>query len=146
MHADPITHADQHEQAAHDNTSAYYAAWWDAEAEIRQGFTDHFNGKPGASVPAIVFVDGHDQVCQQAARVAVTDALDFEDTSNAMHLMLCGLLPIERMRELLIARYIANNADDIVWCRTGLTLPSKNNAPIFGLDMSFLTVMTKEAT
>ena len=143
MHADPITHADQHEQAAHDNTSAYYAALRIAESEIRDGFTAHFCGKPGASVPAIVFVDGHDQVVMQAARVAVTDALDYEDTSNAMHLMLCGLLPLDNMRELLIARYIANNADDIVWCRTGLTLPSKRTE---FLGATFPTFLIQGAT
>ena len=143
MHADPITHADQHEQASHDNTSAYYAAWWDAEAEIRQGFTDHFCGKPGATVPCVGFFYETDQVQPQAAREAVKDALDYEDTSNAMHLMLCGLLPIERMRELLIARYIQNNADDIVWARTGLTLPTKRTE---FLGATFPTFLIQGAT
>ena len=125
MHADPITHADQHEQAAHDNTSAYYVALGRAENEIREGFMAHFYGKPGATLPAVAYRDGSDQVVQQAAREAVKDALDFEDTEAAMHAMLCGLLPLDNMRELLIARYITNNADDIVWARTGLTLPTK---------------------
>lgn len=143
MHADPITHADQHEQAAHDNTSAYYAAWWDAEAEIRQGFTDHFNGKPGATLPHVAFVGGYDQVIPQAGRDAVKSALDYPDTENALHCMLTGILPLDKMRELLIDRYTASNASDIVWCRTGLTLPSKRTE---FLGATFPTFLIHEAT
>lgn len=108
-----------------DASDLYYAELASVEAEIREGFVSHFNGKPGATVPVLEFAGGHDQVQQQAARLAVAEALDYDDTDAAMHAMLCGQLPVERMQELLIARYIAANADDIVWARTGLTLPSK---------------------
>ena len=146
MHADPITHADQHEQAAHDNTQDYYAALRIAEVEIRQGFTDHFCGKPGATLPSVAYKDGRDQVIYIGAQIAVNEAADYEETSAAFRGLMTGALRLDQFQAAIVAHYIEINADDIVWCRTGLTLPSKNNAPIFGLDMSFLTVMTKEAT
>ena len=74
-------------------------------------------------------------------------SLDYDDTDNALHCMLCGQLPVERFRELLIERYIASNADDIVWARTGLTVPRKSAMRALGdaLAAPFPAFLTREA-
>lgn len=120
----------------------YHTELRTVEAEIREGFTAYFAGKPGACVPHLAFVGGYDQIVPQTGREACRDALDYDDTDDALHGLLQGSVSVEQLREAIVARYIAMHADDIVWLRTGLSMPRKSAS---GMDLSFLTVLTKEA-
>lgn len=121
----PVLDADRHEDAAAANGSTYYAELRAVETSIREAFAQHFAGKPGITLPHLAFVQGSDQVVQQPAREAIRDALDYQDTEDAEHALLQGLVTLEQFRAAIVERYIAVNADDIVWARTGLTAPRK---------------------
>lgn len=141
------TMEDRHQEAVHAAAETYESALASVTAEIRAGFVGHFCGKPAMTVPTLVFVGGSDQVSLQPVRDAINESLDYDDTDNALHCMLCGQLPVERFRELLIERYIASNADDIVWARTGLTVPRKSAMRALGdaLAAPFPAFLTREA-
>ena len=103
----------------------YYTALESTEQEIRAGFSAHFAGKPGATLPSVAYRDGRDQIVYIGAQMAVQEAADYEETSAAFHGLMVGALTLEQFRAAIVARYIESNADDIVWQRTGLTLPTK---------------------
>lgn len=130
-----------------DASDLYYAELASVEAEIREGFVSHFNGKPGATVPVLEFAGGHDQVQQQAARLAVAEALDYDDTDNALHGLLQGSVSVEQLREAIVQRYIAMHADDIVWLRTGLSMPRRSQLQGLGDAMAapFPAFLMREA-
>lgn len=108
-----------------DGTDEYYTTLESTEQEIRAGFAAHFAGKPGATLPSVAYRDGRDQIVYIGAQMAVQEAADYEETSAAFHGLMTGAITLEQFREAIVARYIESNADDIVWQRTGLTLPTK---------------------
>lgn len=130
-----------------DRTADYYATLESTEREIRDGFTAHFAGKPGSTVPHLAFVGGYDQIVPQAAREAVKDALDYDDTDNALHGLLQGSVSVEQLREAIVQRYIAMHADDIVWLRTGLSMPRRSQLQGLGDAMAapFPAFLMREA-
>lgn len=115
-----------------DRTDEYYATLESTEQEIRDGFAAHFAGKPGATLPSVAYKDGHDQVVYIGAQMAVNEAADYDDTSAAFHGLMTGALTLEQFRAAIVARYIESNADDIVYFRTGLVLPSKSSLKSLG--------------
>ena len=131
MQADPI-------DTQMDNALEYSRVLAEVEQEIKDAFAQHFAGKPAIALPHLAFSGGYDQIMLQGAREAINEALDNEDTDDALHGLLRGSVTLEKFRETLVARYIAMHAGDIVWKRTGISLPSKAYT---GPDMKMLTIL-----
>lgn len=125
---DPAADADQHEQAAHDNTREHAATLERVTAEIRAAFDQHFAGKPGVYIPSTTWCHRKDVEHGEPAHAAIDSVVDYPETNKAFHRMLiCG--EVEPFRKALVARYIHQHAADIVEARCGLYVPTPSAIP-----------------